>query len=39
MPKTQLIEEKLTGSAVGAFYDVYNNLGFGQTGYNDKIHY
>ena len=29
MPKRQLIEEKLTGSVAGAFFDVYNNLGFG----------
>jgi GxxExxY protein len=25
----RLIEEALTGSAIGAFYDVYNTLGFG----------
>ena len=29
MPSVVLIEEKLTGSAIGAFFEVYNILGFG----------
>src|SRR5215213_7280748 len=29
MPNRQLIEEALTHSVIGAFYDVYNTLGFG----------
>ena len=29
MPSTELIEEALTGSIIGAFFDVYNTLGFG----------
>ena len=29
MPKRELIEERLTHSVVGAFYEVYNELGFG----------
>ncbi|HEY2375117.1 MAG TPA: GxxExxY protein [Gemmatimonadaceae bacterium] len=29
MPTIQLVEEKLTRSVIGAFYDVYNELGFG----------
>ena len=29
MPKTFLYEEALTKSAIGAFYEVYNRLGFG----------
>ena len=29
MPKSELIEESLTKSVIGAFFEVYNNLGFG----------
>src|SRR5215218_962806 len=29
MPNRQLIDEALTHSVIGAFYDVYNTLGFG----------
>ena len=29
MPKAQLIEEELTKSVIGAFYEVYNTLGYG----------
>ena len=29
MPDTQLVEEQLTHSVIGAFYDVYNTLGYG----------
>jgi GxxExxY protein len=29
MPKKELIEEKLTQSVIGAFFDVYNTLGYG----------
>ena len=29
MPDRHLIEERLTHSVIGAFYDVYNTLGFG----------
>lgn len=29
MPKRELIEEKLTQSVIGAFFDVYNTLGYG----------
>lgn len=29
MPINSLIEEPLTGSIIGAFFDVYNTLGFG----------
>jgi GxxExxY protein len=29
MARKELIEEQLTGSVIGAFYDVYNTLGFG----------
>lgn len=29
MPETGLIEESLTKSVIGAFYEVYNTLGFG----------
>lgn len=29
MPKRELIEEKLTQSVIGAFFEVYNTLGFG----------
>jgi GxxExxY protein len=29
MPREPLIEEKLTGSVIGAFFEVYNTLGFG----------
>lgn len=29
MPETGLIEESLTRSVIGAFYEVYNTLGFG----------
>src|SRR5689334_11867577 len=29
MNRIDLYEERLTGSAIGAFYAVYNNLGFG----------
>jgi GxxExxY protein len=29
MPRRQLIHEKLTHSVIGAFYEVYNTLGFG----------
>ena len=29
MPRRKLIEEKLTGSAIGEFFEVYNVLGFG----------
>ncbi len=29
MPKGQLLEERLTRSVIGAFYEVYNTLGFG----------
>ena len=29
MPRRELIEERLTHSAIGAFFDVYNKLGFG----------
>lgn len=29
MPNAELIEEALTGSVIGAFYEVYNLLGFG----------
>jgi GxxExxY protein len=29
MPRGELIEERLTHSAIGAFFDVYNTLGFG----------
>ncbi len=28
-PIVELIEADLTGSVIGAFYDVYNELGFG----------
>ena len=31
MARTQLVEEPLTRSVIGAFYDVYNNLGFGHS--------
>ena len=29
MPRGELLEERLTHSVIGAFYDVYNTLGFG----------
>ena len=29
MPQIELIEEELTGSVIGAFFEVYNNVGFG----------
>lgn len=29
MPRRQLFEERLTHSVIGAFYEVYNHLGFG----------
>ena len=29
MPRQQLLEENLTRSVIGAFYEVYNTLGFG----------
>ena len=29
MPRRELIEEELTHSVIGAFFDVYNTLGFG----------
>ena len=29
MPRRALVEEKLTGSVIGAFFGVYNTLGFG----------
>lgn len=29
MTQKQLIDEKLTGSVIGAFYEVYNTLGYG----------
>jgi GxxExxY protein len=29
MSNTQLVEEQLTHSVIGAFYDVYNTLGYG----------
>lgn len=29
MPKGNLIDEQLTGSIIGAFYEVYNDLGYG----------
>jgi GxxExxY protein len=29
MPRPELIERELTGSVIGAFFDVYNTLGFG----------
>ena len=29
MGRVQLIEERLTSSVIGAFYEVYNTLGFG----------
>ena len=29
MPDSNLIDERLTHSVIGAFYDVYNALGFG----------
>lgn len=29
MPSVELIERELTGSVIGAFFDVYNELGFG----------
>jgi len=29
MPRVELIEERLTYSVIGAFFDVYNTLGFG----------
>ena len=29
MLRRHLVEEKLTRSLIGAFYDVYNTLGFG----------
>ena len=29
MAKQELIEEQLTGSVIGAFFEVYNHLGFG----------
>jgi GxxExxY protein len=29
MPREHLLEERLTGSVIGAFYEVYNTLGFG----------
>ena len=29
MPRRELIEEALTHSVIGAFFDVYNTLGFG----------
>lgn len=29
MPRKGLIEEELTRSVIGAFFDVYNTLGFG----------
>ena len=29
MPRKELIEEELTRSVIGAFFDVYNTLGFG----------
>jgi GxxExxY protein len=29
MPNSKLIEAELTGSVIGAFYEVYNTLGFG----------
>jgi GxxExxY protein len=29
MARIDLVEQELTGSVIGAFYDVYNNLGFG----------
>jgi GxxExxY protein len=29
MPRKELIEEVLTNSVIGAFYEVYNTLGFG----------
>ena len=29
MPRHELIEERLTHSAIGAFFDVYNTLGYG----------
>ena len=33
MTKRQLIAEKLTHSVIGAFYDMYNTLGFGFLGH------
>ena len=29
MPDTQLLEEQLTHAVIGAFYEVYNTLGYG----------
>ena len=29
MPRRDLIEERLTHSVIGAFFEVYNNLGYG----------
>ena len=29
MARLELLHEKLTRSVIGAFYDVYNHLGFG----------
>ena len=29
MPRRELIEERLTHSVIGAFFEVYNNLGYG----------
>jgi hypothetical protein len=29
MARIELVEQELTGSVIGAFYDVYNILGFG----------
>jgi GxxExxY protein len=29
MPKDNLVDERLTGSIIGAFFDVYNTLGHG----------
>ncbi|HET9425583.1 MAG TPA: GxxExxY protein [Gemmatimonadaceae bacterium] len=39
MPKDELIEERLTESIIGAFYEVYNRLGYGffETAYTKAL--
>lgn len=39
MPKDELLEERLTESIIGAFYEVYNRLGYGffETAYSKAL--